>query len=271
MGKLINKNSMIGGGAPTDAQYVTLALNGILTAERVLTAGTGIDLTDSGANANVTLSTDDSEIDHNALLNYSANRHFLQTEITNVSTLLSTGLLKVTTGTGALSVITDNSGNWDTAYTHSQDNTQAHSDYLLNNENDETSGTLGAANFKTSGLMKDMTQCWDFDVFNPNIVYNIDTQVFLLYTKSALTITKLRVELNTSAQEVAGDLKYADDFISLANATIINDFDTSSGTRTDTTITSGSVAAGKCIYIQFDSQPNSAITQMHVHIEWDYD
>jgi hypothetical protein len=28
------------------------------------------------------------------------------------------------------------SGNWDTAYTHSQDNTQAHSDYLLNSEAD---------------------------------------------------------------------------------------------------------------------------------------
>jgi hypothetical protein len=56
------------------------------------------------------------DIDHNALLNYSADEHFLQTAITNVSTTLDTGLLKVTTGTGALSVITDNSVNWNTAY-----------------------------------------------------------------------------------------------------------------------------------------------------------
>ena len=56
------------------------------------------------------------DIDHNQLLNYAANRHFLQTDIINVSSALSTGLLKVTTGTGALSVITDNSTNWDTAH-----------------------------------------------------------------------------------------------------------------------------------------------------------
>jgi len=56
------------------------------------------------------------DIDHDALTNFAANEHFLQTAITNVSTALSTGLLKVTTGTGALSVVTDNSANWNTAY-----------------------------------------------------------------------------------------------------------------------------------------------------------
>lgn len=44
-----------GGGAPTDAQYVTLAVNGTLSAERVLTAGAGITLTDAGAGSTVTL------------------------------------------------------------------------------------------------------------------------------------------------------------------------------------------------------------------------
>jgi len=58
----------------------------------------------------------DSGIDHNALNNYSADRHFLQTSIDHVSTALTTGILKVTTGTGALSVVTDNSANWNTAY-----------------------------------------------------------------------------------------------------------------------------------------------------------
>jgi len=42
---------------------------------------------------------------------------------------------------------------WDTAYTHSQDNTQAHSDYLLNSGNDETSGTITAAGFTTAGTV----------------------------------------------------------------------------------------------------------------------
>jgi len=44
-----------GGGAPVDAQYVTMALNGTLTGERVLTAGDALDLTDGGANGPATL------------------------------------------------------------------------------------------------------------------------------------------------------------------------------------------------------------------------
>ncbi|MCK4260027.1 MAG: hypothetical protein KAX49_13695 [Halanaerobiales bacterium] len=36
----------------------------------------------------------------------------------------------------------EDSGNWDTAYTHSQDNSQAHTDYLINNGDDITSGSL---------------------------------------------------------------------------------------------------------------------------------
>jgi hypothetical protein len=44
-----------GGGAPTDAQYVTLATDGDLSAERVLTAGSDIDLADGGANSTVTI------------------------------------------------------------------------------------------------------------------------------------------------------------------------------------------------------------------------
>ena len=44
-----------GGGAPTDAQYVAMALNGSLSAERVLTAGSSIALIDGGANGNATL------------------------------------------------------------------------------------------------------------------------------------------------------------------------------------------------------------------------
>ncbi len=48
-------------------------------------------------------------------------------------------------------VSTTENTQWDTAYTHSQDNSQAHSDYLVNSGDDETSGTLTAANFTTAG------------------------------------------------------------------------------------------------------------------------
>jgi hypothetical protein len=45
-----------GSGAPTDAQYVVLALNGSLSAERVLTEGDGLQLVDGGADGAATLS-----------------------------------------------------------------------------------------------------------------------------------------------------------------------------------------------------------------------
>ena len=44
-----------GGGAPSGAAYVTMSLDGGLSAERVLTAGTGITLADTGANGTATL------------------------------------------------------------------------------------------------------------------------------------------------------------------------------------------------------------------------
>lgn len=44
--------------------------------------------------------------------------------------------------------------NLNTAYTHSQGNTQAHSDYLLNNADDTTTGKITAANFETAGLVE---------------------------------------------------------------------------------------------------------------------
>ena len=43
------------GGAPTSASYVTLATDATLTSERVLTAGSGISITDGGAGGNVTV------------------------------------------------------------------------------------------------------------------------------------------------------------------------------------------------------------------------
>ena len=45
------------GGAPIDAQYVTLSANSTLTNERVLTAGTGVELTDGGPGTTITVAT----------------------------------------------------------------------------------------------------------------------------------------------------------------------------------------------------------------------
>jgi len=43
------------GGSPVNASYLTLSANGVLTNERVLTAGTGITFTDTGANGTLTI------------------------------------------------------------------------------------------------------------------------------------------------------------------------------------------------------------------------
>jgi hypothetical protein len=57
-GSIINWSNIFGAPAftPSNAQYVVLSLSGSLTDERVLTAGAGISLIDSGANGPVTLS-----------------------------------------------------------------------------------------------------------------------------------------------------------------------------------------------------------------------
>lgn len=60
------------GGAPTNAQYVTMALDATLTQERVLAAGSGIGLADGGAGGNATVSmnitglTDEPSVDTSA-------------------------------------------------------------------------------------------------------------------------------------------------------------------------------------------------------------
>jgi len=50
-----NTASTGSGGAPTDAEYITLSANGSLTNERVITAGTGIGFTDGGAGSALTI------------------------------------------------------------------------------------------------------------------------------------------------------------------------------------------------------------------------
>lgn len=106
----------------------------------------------------------------------------------------------------------------------------------------------------------------------PNSVQSNDNEVLLwVATDAAITITKISISLDAAGNEIAGDLKWADAFIGLANATVINDFDTTSGVRVDTSITAGSVAAGKCLYWSFDSAPPAAIKQMGFDIEYIYD
>jgi hypothetical protein len=71
------RGEIISGGAtnfaPVDATYLAISANGTLTGERVLTAGTGITLTDAGANGAATLSITDDSVTFAKMQNVAAN------------------------------------------------------------------------------------------------------------------------------------------------------------------------------------------------------
>jgi hypothetical protein len=92
-------------GAPTNAQYVTLATNALLTAERVLVASSGLNLTDGGAGGNASLNVsigngldfssgsvvvDETELTHDSLGGLTTDNHHAQSHV-----------LATTTGLGA--------------------------------------------------------------------------------------------------------------------------------------------------------------------------
>lgn len=112
-----------------------------------------------------------------------------------------------------------------------------------------------------------------FTIIDPATVYGKDTQVCLwAKTDAAITITNLELTCNADpTTELTGDIKYADTFLGLANSAVINDFDTTNGARSDSSIASGAVAAGKAIYLQWDTTPDSAITQISGCLTYDYD
>jgi hypothetical protein len=123
----------------------------------------------------------------------------------------------------------------------------------------------------TGGTITGIPQCWDFSILNPNGAYTVDPHIFIAVVRAALTVTKLQVSCDATTNQIAGDLMYADDFIGFANPVVIETFDTTSGVRVDTAIAIGAVPVGKVVYLSFDSSPASAITQVHFHIEWNYD
>lgn len=109
-------------------------------------------------------------------------------------------------------------------------------------------------------------------IWNPNAVEADDSEVCIWKEVPAdITISRLEITLNTAGQEVAGDLIYADDFITQANPVVINAFDTASGVLDDTSITVGAVPKDKAVFFAFDSPPNSDITQMFFNIRYKYD
>ena len=87
-----------GGGAPADAQYVTLATDGDLSAERVLTAGTAISLTDAGANGAITVA-------NTGVTSNVAGTGIGVSGATGAVTITNTGVTAVAVGPSATNVV----------------------------------------------------------------------------------------------------------------------------------------------------------------------
>ena len=81
--------------APSDASYVVLGTNGTLANERVLTEGTGIDITDAGAGSTVTIAVDPSEFTNGSV------------PLASIADIATARLLgRTTAGSGAIEQLT---------------------------------------------------------------------------------------------------------------------------------------------------------------------
>jgi len=109
----------------------------------------------------------------------------------------------------------------------------------------------------------------------PGVLYeNIGHEVCLwLETDAAITVDKIQISCDIDpATELDIDLKWADAFIGLANAALIDQCDTTNGVFSATSgFDDATVASGKCIYWSFGAKPSEDITQVSFTIEYTYD
>jgi len=100
-------NLATGVGVYEQKSGVDLQFNSLASANAIL------DITENDVQDKIIFTVDPSQIDHDGLQNFVVQKHFYQGDIDTVNTSLS-GLVKSTSG--VLGTITDNSGNWNTAY-----------------------------------------------------------------------------------------------------------------------------------------------------------
>lgn len=90
-------------------------------------------------------------------------------------------------------------------------------------------------------------------------------------TDAAIHVTNIEFRCNADpTTEVTGDIKYADSLIGLGTPTLIAAIDTTAGSFSSGAI-SVAVAAGKCIYLSYDTTPDAATTQHAADITFTYD
>jgi hypothetical protein len=108
-------------------------------------------------------------------------------------------------------------------------------------------------------------------IIDPGTWYDADAEVFLFTVgddyPEGIIIDEWKVSCNVDPDvEMDLDLKYADAFIGLANAAVIDVLDTTNGTSsedTDANINAGAaVANGKVVYLSFGADPEGTAVQM---------
>lgn len=98
-----------------------------------------------------------------------------------------------------------------------------------------------------------------------------DTICFKSLLPDSIVITSIHVTCERDpTTELNGNIMYADALIGLANAVLINDFDTANGVRFDATLTQASVPTAKCLYLLFHLTPEADNTQISFTICYYY-
>jgi hypothetical protein len=111
-----------------------------------------------------------------------------------------------------------------------------------------------------------------FNLADPDGLYAIDHEWSIKpCTEKDINITRIDVSCNADpTTELDFDLKFADAFIGLANAAVIDELNTTAGVTTITkNFDSTEVPAGKCLYILFNAEPDAGITQINIDITHD--
>jgi hypothetical protein len=109
-------------------------------------------------------------------------------------------------------------------------------------------------------------------VISPVDVYAVDHEICLITkTSAAFTITNIALTCDADpTTELDLDLKYADAFIGLANATLLKVLDTTTGAYSSGTVALA-VPASKCVYLSFGAEPDAVMTQFSLWVTYDFD
>ncbi len=186
------------------------------------------------------------------------------------SDVLSVGSISTTSSDGSNKILMNN--NSAISPTASSDEIYFEANVLKVNENGTEKTVIDSTNTPNdlaaaTGNIPGLPFHWHIPILNPNAQITTSAIVPIGVMDSAVTITKIRANTSSASYEATGDLKWAEDRQALTNATVVNDFDTTNGTRMDDSITAGSVASSRFMYLSFDAVPNANMTDVTVDIK----